>query len=134
VVVPDKAFSLHAKAVSCFNKGKAAKGIQLGRALQLGRLGGNFLLVGACMSIRMEDKAAVCPMIEEHQRLFGAGVWTSAGMDKGYYSGAKRKYLRAVDGLKECCLQQPGLDISTLSERDAATYTHLVERRAGTNR
>jgi hypothetical protein len=66
VVVPDKALSLHAKAVSCFNKGKAAKGLQFGRAFQLGRIGGNFLLVGACTSIRMEDKASVRPMIEEH--------------------------------------------------------------------
>src|SRR5215470_2075863 len=74
VVVPDKAFSLHAKAVSCFNKGKAAKKVQFGRAFQLGRIGGNFLLVDACTSIRMEDKATVRPMIAEHQRLFGAGV------------------------------------------------------------
>jgi hypothetical protein len=92
VVVPEKALSLHAKAVSCFNKGKAAKGLQCGRAFQLGRIRGNFLLVGACTSIRMEDKASVRPMIEEHQRLFGAGVLTSAGTDKGYYSGANRKY------------------------------------------
>jgi IS5 family transposase len=131
VVVPDKALSLHAKAVSCFNKGKAAKGLQFGRAFQLGRIGGNFLLVGACTSIRMEAKASVRPMIEEHQDLFGVGVLTSSGMDKGYYSGANRKYLRALDGLKECCLQQPGLDTSTLSESDEATYPRLVERRAG---
>jgi IS5 family transposase len=131
VVVPDKAFSLHAKAVSCFNKGKAAKGLQFGRAFQLGRIGGNFLLVGACTSIRMEDKAAVRPMIEEHQRLFGAGVLTSSGTDKGYYSGANRKYLRSLEGLKECCLQQPGLDPRMLSESDAETYARLVDRRAG---
>ena len=131
VVVPDKAFSLHAKAVSCFNKGKAAKGLQFGRAFQLGRIGGNFLLVGACTSIRMEDKAAVRPMIEEHQRLFGAGVLTSSGTDKGYYSGVNRKYLRSLEGLKECCLQQPGLDPRMLSESDAETYARLVDRRAG---
>jgi transposase, IS5 family len=131
VVVPDQARSFHAKAVSCFNKGKAAKGLQCGRAFQLGRLGGNFLLVGACTSIRMEDKAAVRPMIAEHQRLFGVGVLTSAGTDKGYYSGANRKYLRALAGLKEFCLQQPGLDTSTLSESDAETHARLVDRRAG---
>ena len=131
VVVPDKALSLHAKAVSCFNKGKAAKGLQFGRAFQLGRIGGNFLLVGACTSIRMEDKASVRPMIAEHQRLFGTGVLTSAGTDKGYYSGANRKYLRSVEGLKEFCLQQPGLDPRTLSERDAETHARLVDRRAG---
>jgi transposase, IS5 family len=131
VVVPEKALSFHAKAVSCFNKGKAAKGLQFGRAFQLGRLGGNFLLVAACTTIRMEDKAAVSPMIEAHQDLFGAGVLTSAGMDKGYYSGANRKYLQALEGLKEFCLQQPGLDPSTLSESDAETYSRLVDRRAG---
>jgi transposase, IS5 family len=131
VVVPEKALSFHAKAVSCFNKGKAAKGLQFGRAFQLGRLGGNFLLVAACTTIRMEDKAAVRPMIEAHQDLFGAGVLTSAGMDKGYYSGANRQYLQALEGLKEFCLQQPGLDPRTLSESDAETYTRLVDRRAG---
>ena len=70
-------------------------------------------------------------MIAEHQRLFGAGVLTSAGTDKGYYSGANRKYLHSVEGLKECCLQQPGLDPRTLSERDAETHARLVDRRAG---
>jgi transposase, IS5 family len=79
----------------------------------------------------MEDKAAVRPMIAEHQRLFGAGVLTSAGTDKGYYSGANRKYLRSLEGLKEFCLQQPGLDPRMLSKRDAETYAHLVDRRAG---
>ena len=131
VVVPDKALSFHAQAVSCFNKGKAAKGLEFGRTFQLGRIGGNFLLVAACTSIRMEDKAAVRPMIEVHQDLFGAGRLTSSGMDKGYYSGANRKYLQSLEGLKEFCLQQPGLNPSTLSESDAETYTRLVDRRAG---
>ena len=42
VMRPDKALSFHAKAISCFNKGKLAKGLQFGRAFQLGRIGGNF--------------------------------------------------------------------------------------------
>jgi IS5 family transposase len=131
VMVPEKALSFHAQAVRCFNKGKAAHGLEFGRAFQLGRIGGNFLVVGACTSIRMEDKASVRPMIEEHQDLFGAGILTSSGMDKGYYSDVNRKYLQSLGGLKEFCLQQPGLDTSTLSERAAATYTRLVDRRAG---
>src|SRR5262249_26159185 len=131
VVVPDKALSFHAQAVRCFNKGKAAKGLEFGRAFQLGRIGGNFLLVAACTSIRMEDKAAVRPMIEAHQDLFGAGVLTSSGMDKGYYSSANRQYLQSLEGLKEFCLQQPGLAPCTLLESDAETYTRLVDRRAG---
>ena len=131
VAVPDKALSFHAKAVSCFNKGKAARGLEFGRAFQLGRIGGNFLLVASCTSIRMEDKAAIRPMIAEHQHLFGVGILTSAGMDKGYYSGANRKYLRSLAGLKEFCLQQPGLDTRMLSESDAETHARLVDRRAG---
>src|SRR5712691_39099 len=93
VMVPDKALSFHAKAVSCFNKGKLSKGLQFGRAFQLGRIGGNFLLVGSCTSLRMEDKASVCPMIEEHQGLFGQGMLQSFGTDKGYYSRANNNYL-----------------------------------------
>jgi hypothetical protein len=131
VVVPDKALSFHAQAVSCFNKGKAAHGLEFGRAFQLGRIGGNFLMAGACTSIRMEDKAAVRPMIEAHQGLFGQGVLQSFGTDKGYYSQANHDYLVAVKGLKECGLQQPGLDMESLPEREAEVRARLAERRAG---
>ena len=130
-MVPDKAVSFHAQAVNCFNKGKLSKGLQFGRAFQLGRIGGNFLLVGACTSLRMEDKTSVRPIIIEHQGLFGDETLMSCGTDKGYYSGANHQYLRSLEGLKECCLQQPGLDSRSLSEDDAETYTRLVNRRAG---
>ena len=130
-MVPDKALSFHAQAVNCFNKGKLSKGLQFGRAFQLGRIGGNFLLVGACTSLRMEDKTSVRPIIIEHQGLFGDETLMSCGTDKGYYSGANHQYLRSLEGLKECCLQQPGLDSRSLSEDDAETYTRLVNRRAG---
>lgn len=131
VMVPDKALSFHAKAVSCFNKGKRAQGLHFGRAFQLGRIGGNFLLVGAGTALRMEDKASVRPMITEHQRLFGPDTLTSFGTDKGYYSGANCKYLQSMEGLEEFCLQQPGLDTSRLSESDMETLTRLTNRRAG---
>src|SRR5499433_3273901 len=131
VVVPDKALSFHAQAVSCFNKGKAAHGLKCGRALQLGRIGGNFLVVGACTSIRMEDKASIRPMIEAHQGLFGQGVLQSFGTDKGYYSQANHDYLCAVTGLKEFGLQQPGLDIGSLAGREAEVRARLADRRAG---
>jgi|SoiMetStandDraft_2_1073263.scaffolds.fasta_scaffold16874_3 transposase, IS5 family len=131
VVVPDKALSFHARAVCCFNKGKAAHRLEFGRAFQLGRIGGNFLVVGACTSIRMEDKAAVRPMIEAHQGLFGQGVLQSFGTDKGYYSQANHDYLCAVTGLKEFGLQQPGLDMESLPEREAAVRARLADRRAG---
>jgi transposase, IS5 family len=131
VLRPDKALSFHAQAVSCFNKGKLSKGLQFGRAFQLGRIGGNFLLVGACTSLRMEDKTSVRPMIVEHQGLFGDEILTSCGTDKGYYSGANHQYLRSLEGLKECCLQQPGLDSRSLLGDDAETHARLVNRRAG---
>jgi IS5 family transposase len=131
VMVPDKALSFQAQAVSCFNKGKLSKGLQFGRAFQLGRIGGNFLLVGSCTSLRMEDKASVCPMIEAHQGLFGQGVLQSFGTDKGYYSRTNNNYLCAVVGLEECGLQQPGLDIGSLTEREAETRARLADRRAG---
>ena len=88
-------------------------------------------MVGACTSIRMEDKASIRPMIEAHQGLFGQGVLQSFGTDKGYYSQANRDYLGAVKGLKELGLQQPGLDIGGLAEREAETRTRLADRRAG---
>ena len=131
IVVPDKALSFHAKAVRCFNKGKSAKGLQFGRAFQLGRLGGNFLLGGACTSLRMDDTAAVRPMIAAHQDLFSEGPLKSFGTDKGYYSNANRKYLRSVKGLATVCLQEPGLDLASLSERDRATHRRLADRRWG---
>ena len=43
--------SLHAYEVGCFNKGKLNKGLQFGRAFQLGRISGNFLVVGQCTSL-----------------------------------------------------------------------------------
>src|SRR5262245_24109923 len=101
VVVPEQALSCHAQAVRCFNKGKAAHGLECGRACQLGRIGGNCLMGGACTSIRMEDKASVRPMIEAQQGLFGQGVLPSFGTDKGYYSQATHDYLCIVPGRKE---------------------------------
>src|SRR5712692_5031989 len=127
----EKPLSFHAKAVRCFNKGKLAGGLQFGRAFQLGRIGGNFLLVGACTSLRMEDKASVRPMITAQQHLFGERTLQSFGTDKGYYSAANRKYLQALPSLEEFCLQQPGLDTGSVLESDAAAYARLADRRAG---
>jgi transposase, IS5 family len=112
-MVPEKALSFHAKAISCFNKGKLGKGLQCGRAFQLGRLGGNFLLVDSCTSLRMEDTDSVRSMIEVHQSLFGQAMLKSCGTDKGYYSSANRKYLESLESLDEFCLQQPGLDVKS---------------------
>jgi IS5 family transposase len=79
----------------------------------------------------MEDKASVRPMISAHQEVCGQDVLASCGMDKGYYSNANHKYLQSLEGLKEFCLQQPGLDISRRGEDAAETYRRLVNRRSG---
>lgn len=128
---PSKILAFHCGAVACIRKGKVGKENEFGRVFQVGRIGGNFLLVGACTSLRMEDAASLPPMITEHQRFFGQGTLRSCGTDKGYYSAANREYLRALEGLEEFCLQQPGCNPATLSESERATFTRLADRRAG---
>jgi len=130
-IKPGKLLAFQGAAVACIRKGKVGKENEFGRVFQVGRIGGNFLLVGACTSLRMEDSGALCPMIVEHQRLFRAGTLRSCGTDKGYYSAANRKYLRALPELEEEGLQQPGLDLTTLSESERATRRRLANRRAG---
>jgi len=129
--MPEKALSFHAKAISCFNKGKLAKGLQFGRAFQLGRIGGNFLVVDSCTSLRREDTDSVRPMMAVHQSLFGQEMLKSCGTDKGYYSSANRKYLKSLEHLDEFCLQQPGLEVKSLSQSDAEIHARLVKRRSG---
>jgi transposase, IS5 family len=131
VVVPDNALSCHTPAVSCCNKGQAANGLQLGRAFQLGRLGGTFRLVAACTARRMEDTASVRPMIRTHQEVGGQDVLASCGRDQGYDSHANHQYVPSLEGRKACCLQPPGLEVSRLGEDAAETSTRLVNRRAG---
>jgi IS5 family transposase len=130
-IKPGKSLAFHCAAVACIRKGKVGKENEFGRVFQVGRIGGNFLLVGACTSLRMEDAASLGPMITAHQGLFGKGTLRSCGTDKSYYSAANRKYLRAVPGLEEVGLQQPGLDLHTLSESERTTRRRLANRRAG---
>jgi hypothetical protein len=130
-IKPGKILAFHCGAVACIRKGKVGKDNEFGRVFQVGRLGGNFLLVGACTSLRMADPTALGPMIAEHQRLFGKGTLRSCGTDKGYYSAANRKYLQALPGLEEVGLQQPSLDLNTLSESERAIRRRLANRRAG---
>jgi hypothetical protein len=68
-------------------------------------------------------------MIGDHQELFGKGTLKSCGTDKGYYSAANRRYLQSLDGLDEFCLQQPGLDLSCLSEGEAEIHDRMVGAR-----
>jgi transposase, IS5 family len=130
-IKPGKLWAFHCRAVACLRKGKVGKENAFGRVFQVGRIGGNFLLVGACTSLRMEDAAARCPLLGEHQRRLGEGTLRSGATAKSYSSAANRKYLRALPGREEVCLQQPGFDPATLAESERAPFTRLANRRAG---
>jgi hypothetical protein len=129
--VPGKVFSFHLKEVAAFNKGKAGKGLQFGRNIQMGRIGGNFMIAGASTSVRMEDKSSVKPMVEEHQRLFGEDTLKSFGTDKGYYKKANQLFLDNLSSLEETALQKPGIDPESLPEADRETLIRLSDRRSG---
>jgi len=62
------------------------KGLQFGRAFQLGRIGGNFLIVGQCSSVYMPDAQSLPLMLSLHQSFFGDNVIKSLATDKGYYA------------------------------------------------
>jgi IS5 family transposase len=130
-IKPGKLLAFQCRAVACIRKGKVGKENEFGRGFQVGRIGGHFLLVGACTSLRMEDAASLPPLITTHQHLFGEGTLRSCGTDKSYYSAANRQYLRALPGLEEEGLQQPGLDFNTLAESERALRQRLANRRAG---
>lgn len=82
----EKLLCFHLEQVKCLPKGKVGKRYEFGRVFQLGRLGGNFLLVGRANSVVNSDRSAVSHMVAEHERLFGKGVLGSCGADRGYES------------------------------------------------
>ena len=127
----DRLYSLHAKEVGCFNKLKPGKKWQFGRAFQLARIKGNFMFVGECSDVRMDDKRSVIPMISEHQLLFGKDQLESASWDKGYYKGANKVFLENLESLKSFALQKPGQAIEAISQEKREAYLHLVDRRSG---
>ena len=61
-------------SVGCFNKNKLNRGLEFGRAYQLGRIGGNFLFVGRCDSVYMPDAQSLPIMLNTHEQLFGNDV------------------------------------------------------------
>jgi hypothetical protein len=95
-----KLLSFHARAVACIKKGKVGKDKEFGRVYQMARIAGNFLFVGACTSLRMNDKNSLVAMLDEHASLFGDGVLKSAAADKStegtgcgrYWPAASRQH------------------------------------------
>lgn len=130
-MVKGKILSLHLNAVTCFNKGKLDKKLHFGRAFQLGRIGGNFLIVTNSETVRMDDKKNVKPMVTLHQKLFGEDTLKSYGTDRGYFSNANDRFLQKQVGLTDTALQKPGFKIESLSEEKKSIYQSLVDRRSG---
>ena len=86
--------------------GGLGKDREFGRVYQLGRIGGNFLIVLPSTSVRQDDKASLIPMVKEHQAIFGKGVLESLGTDKGYFTKANQQAL--CGQIKELGIQSPG--------------------------
>ena len=125
-----KRLSFHLKQIACFNKGKLGKGLQFGRAFQLGRIAGNFLIVEKCTSVRMNDKESLQPMIKTHQELFGKGKKVSTATDKGYYSKKNERFLEN-ETLEAIGLQKPGSPRGSPTKEESAKQVVLANRRAG---
>ncbi|MBF0240562.1 MAG: hypothetical protein HQM12_22910 [SAR324 cluster bacterium] len=124
-----KPLAFHAKAVTCIRKGKVGKKNEFCRVFQLGRLGGNFMMVLKSTSLRQDDKQSLQAMVTEHLNVFGTGVLQSLGTDKGYYS--KENVLALKPLISEVNIQQPThlkTDLSGLSEE---RKQKLNDRRAG---
>ena len=128
---PKKILSWHLADISCFNKGKAGNKLEFGRCFQLGRIGGNFALVGKCTDVRMEDKKSISSVTSVSAVIFGPDATESFGADKGYYSKANLKYIQGLKGIKEHALQQPGISFKgCLFKEEEETYQRLVDRRS----
>lgn len=123
--------SLHAREVACINKNKLNKSKYYGRVYQLGRVGGNFLMVQPCESLRMPDARSMKGMIHEHQRCFGASTLESLSADTGYYSHENYIFLDVM-GVNEIGLQRPRRKLKAPPRKnDNETLMRLYCRRSG---
>lgn len=87
--------SWHLEKVATFVKSTGG-GIRTnyGRQYQIGRIGGNFLIVsGDENDPRFHDAHAVEPMIKLHEKIFGDFALKSFACDRGYYSLTNQQYL-----------------------------------------
>ena len=106
MIKTDKILSFHLLDVACITKGKVGKEREFGRVYQLGRIGGNFLIVLPSTAVRNDDKASLVPMVKEHKSIFGEGILDSLGTDKGYFCKAN---IEALQGeIKQLGIQIPG--------------------------
>jgi len=106
------------------------QGHEFGRAFQLARIGGNFMIAAACTSVRMDDKKSVEPIIADHEKLFGANEIETLSTDKGYYS--KKNVKHAVSkGISKVGIQAPESTEDKISKLSAEDKEALYNRRSG---
>ena len=130
-IIDTSIMSLHAYEVACFNKGKLNKGLQFGRVYQLGRIGGNFIVVGECTSTRMPDASSLPAIVTLHQRLFGPGTLQSIATDKGYYAYENERMLEQA-GVKDIYLPRPNRTLDAPPEKTPGPVRQFLHnRRAG---
>lgn len=126
--------SLHASDATCFNKGKLNKGLQFGRAYQLGRIGNNFMIVGECTSTHMPDAPSLPALVTLYQQLFGLNVLQSIATDKGYYAYENERMLERAE-VKEIYLPRPNRTLDAPPEKTPGPIRQLLHaRRAGIER
>jgi IS5 family transposase len=124
-------YALHATQIQCFNKNKLNKKKRYGRAYQLGRITGNFVIVGECTSLHMPDAASLPAMIAEHETLFGKNTLNSVSTDKGYYALSNQQLLEDK-GLTEIGLPRPQRTLNaTPNKTPGEVQEKLHNRRAG---
>jgi transposase, IS5 family len=130
-MVPTKVLSFHLKEVACFTKGKPGKKYQFGRAFQLLRIKGNFLISGKCTSPQMPDKRSVETLITEHAATFEQATINSVSTDKGYFSRKNEKYL-LKRGVSKIGIQRPGnIKKAHPKPLSAVDQEKLANRRSG---
>jgi transposase, IS5 family len=125
-----KPMSLHAKAVACINKGKAARAYAFGRMFQFGRVEGNFMLVAKAKDLHENDRTAIGRMIDLHRKVFPPGSLESLGADRGYHSGANARASKHM-GVKTIAIQKPSGFRALTPDLSAEERVHHCNRRAG---
>jgi hypothetical protein len=119
-----KILSFQYLEVACISKGKVGKDREFGRVYQLGRIGGNFLIVLPSTSVRQDDKSSLVPMVKHHQKIFGEGVLQSMGTDKGYYTKDNIKTLQSI-------IPELGIQCPCNAKQQQPIAQDLKDRRAG---
>ncbi|MEK7484840.1 MAG: hypothetical protein AABZ60_10975, partial [Planctomycetota bacterium] len=121
-----KILSLNLTAVACISKGKLDKKYEFGRQVQVGRIGGNYLLP-LSTQVKMEDKKSLVPMVENHIQNFGQGCLLEVGTDKGFYSKKNIKTVSAME-INTDGVQRPA---PTKAKPPIEITQPLRDRRAG---